>query len=154
MQRSICQDLLSARFPATRHGMTTLGRRRSGRFEAVIVTAVVLLCQATAWVHGATPHVTCLEHGESMHLTGDVPAAAAHDAERPNLAAAPAEPAAHAHEHCSLQGPRTTSVPARGETFVRAAAAVAAAPALPIAQRPVGVLSLAPKTSPPRAPAV
>jgi len=134
--------------------VTILGRRRSGRIEAVFVAAVVLLCQAAAWVHGATPHVTCLEHGESMHLTGGAPAADAHHGQRPNLAAAPAEPAAHAHEHCNLQGPRTTSVPAPGESFVRAAAIVAASPALPILQPPVGVLSLAPKTSPPRAPAV
>ena len=115
------------------------------------MAAVVLLCQATAWVHGAMPHVTCLEHGESMHLAAGQEAAAG---ERPVLAVVPAEAAAHAHEHCNLQGPRTTSAPTPDQTLVLAPVLSAAGPAPRRAPPPVGLLHLAPKTSPPRTPVV
>jgi hypothetical protein len=115
------------------------------------VAAVVLLCQATAWVHAAaTPHVICLEHGESVHME---PGAAGHDAERLTLSVPRPESTTHAHEHCGLQGQRTTSATAPARLSLRATFAVApaAAPAaIPLALQ---ILRLAPKTSPPRAPA-
>jgi hypothetical protein len=116
------------------------------------VAAVVLLCQAAAWVHvAATPHVTCLEHGESVHLA---PGAASHDAERLSLSTPRPESTTHAHEHCGLQGQRTTSATAPTRVHARVGFAVAPLPApapTPLALR---LLRLAPKTSPPRAPAV
>jgi len=129
--------------------VTFVFRRERARLGAAVVAAAVLLCQATAWVHAATPHVTCLEHGESVHLTGE---AAALPVDGPAQAIAPAEATAHEHEHCSLQGQRATSAPAPHPTFARAGLVAIAAPALPFAPPVVGLLRLAPKTSPPRAP--
>jgi hypothetical protein len=117
----------------------------------VAVTVVVLLCQATAWVHAAaTPHVTCVEHGESVHLR--VVTSAQLPSPTRTILASSTAPEAHAHEHCALQGPRTTSAStaARESTLaILTPPAPAAPPAAPPALR---LLRLAPKTSTPRAP--
>lgn len=122
------------------------------------MAAFVLLCQAAAWVHAAAiPHVTCVEHGESVHLDaqegakGPAPAQSLGDAV---VAEAADEATAHAHEHCSLQGHRTatTSPPALTDAAATAVPATGPAPASP--PPAVSLLSLAPKTSPPRTPVV
>jgi hypothetical protein len=121
---------------------------------AIVVASVVLLCQATAWVHAAaTPHVTCLEHGESVHLVVATIAPAARAAGGVTVLSASTEADAHAHEHCSLQGPRTTQTgsPARDSSV--ATFALAPVPAVGGERPPLQLLRIAPKTSPPRAPA-
>jgi hypothetical protein len=121
----------------------------------VAVALVVLLGQAAAWVHAAaTPHVTCLEHGESVHLsvrsvTG--PAAGDHGVA---TVAATNDSEAHGHEHCGLQGQRTVTggTPARDS---RAASfGPVSSPAIVAATATAHLLRFAPKTSPPRAPIV
>lgn len=134
--------------------MTSLLRGQRARPGAALVAVLVVLCQATAWVHtAASPHVTCAEHGESVHIAAATPATE----ERQNAAgttldSAPAETATHAHEHCGLQGQRTTGAPGPDATFVRVAHVASFAPDLASAPRSVGLLRLAPKTSPPRTP--
>jgi hypothetical protein len=123
----------------------------------VVVAAFVLLCQAMAWVHvAATPHVTCLEHGDSVHLDTEGPAGLPQgEGDAPAVAAATDDEAtAHAHEHCSLSGHRTTATPGAAPTDVTAAVVAAAPPAATAPPPAVDLLLLAPKTSPPRAPAV
>jgi hypothetical protein len=125
----------------------------------VAVAAVVLLCQATAWVHAAaTPHVTCLEHGESVHLNLAAPATVAGRPASPRggltVAPAPFEPEAHAHEHCGLQGQRTTSSTAPVVDVATASFAPASLPAVARTTPALQLLRLAPKTSPPAAPTV
>jgi hypothetical protein len=116
------------------------------------VAVLVLLCQATAWVHAsATPHVTCLEHGESVHLSVRA-VTPAQPSGGDGLRAALPEAAAHAHEHCGLQSQRTTS---SGDVDqVASDATFAPLPPSPSPRpRPtLAVLRLAPKTSPPRSP--
>jgi hypothetical protein len=115
----------------------------------------VLLCQAAAWVHAATPHVTCAEHGESVHL-----ASANHAAARPvpteasPTVVAAAEVDAHGHDHCGLQGQRTTSAGSPSPASSAATFAPALALIAPETKPPLQLLRLAPKTSPPRAPVV
>jgi hypothetical protein len=131
------------------------------------VAAVVLLCQAAAWVHAAAiPHVTCLEHGESVHLPAHLAAtkataspgnadADAGDGAGAGLAAtaATSELDAHTHDHCGLQGQRTTSAAAPDHESSVARFAPASLPAVADARPVLRLLRLAPKTSPPRAPA-
>jgi hypothetical protein len=129
--------------------------RTAARLGAAFVAAVVLLCQAAAWVHGAaTPHVTCLEHGESVHLAPAAAGAATDTAADPTVRRAPSEPAAHAHEHCGLQGHRTTTSPSPAPTV--ALASFEGPAALVSTRAPVAttLLRFAPKTSPPAAPTV
>jgi hypothetical protein len=133
---------------------------RVARRSASVLAWVVLLCQATAWFHGATPHVTCLEHGESIHLQTDGrPSraslyAGATAARESGLALAPVSmpTAAHEHEHCALQGHRVAPASAAKTTFTLATLTVAALPVEPAARGAVGLLRFAPKTSPPRTP--
>ncbi|HVZ75262.1 MAG TPA: hypothetical protein VHJ20_22950 [Polyangia bacterium] len=129
--------------------------RQDRRFGAAFVAAFVLLCQAAAWVHAAaTPHVTCVEHGESVHLVGAATDASAQPAADDALSAAPVATASHAHEHCGVVGHRTTVAPAPTPA---APLATIDAPAIHVgthAVLPTTVLSFAPKTSPPRASSV
>jgi hypothetical protein len=124
--------------------------RHERRWHADFVVGLVLLCQAGAWVHAAaTPHITCLEHGESLHLAaGDA------DPHGDGLSIAPvlAEPSAHAHEHCSLQGQRSTSASFPARTFVAVHLVPVPEPVVALGDRAVQLLRLAPKTSPPRTP--
>jgi hypothetical protein len=112
--------------------------------------------QAAAWLHAASvSHVTCLEHGESVHG-----AASATDAERQapdadgtsRTQAAPE--AAESHDHCTsgallrwrdvaLTAPATTGQLTVSERPLPRVATHEAAPASV-------VYLLAPKTSPPR----
>ena len=145
--------------------MTSLSRRHRTSLTAICaaravvraIAIVVLVGQAAAWVHeSATPHVTCLEHGEQVHLTTQGLVAAA-PRQGTGLAVEPAptaETAAHAHDHCGLQGQRTTSVPAPARALVSAPLAVSTAPAVPNVGPGLLLLRLAPKTSPPRTPVV
>src|SRR5690242_19418259 len=58
--------------PATRNDVSSRLRRYRARGGAAAIrwlAVLVVLCQGAAWVHAvATPHVTCVEHGESVHL--------------------------------------------------------------------------------------
>jgi hypothetical protein len=101
-------------------------------------------------VHAAaTPHVTCLEHGESVHLA---PRDRLPQAQRLAVVDAPDETRAHGHEHCGLQAQGSTPSPAPHGASVAATPPSPAGPA--VEPRPVtGLLRLAPKTSPPHAPA-
>jgi hypothetical protein len=137
--------------------VSALGGRWQARrgTAATAVVAVVLLCQATAWIHAAaTPHVTCLEHGESVHLVVAAVGQPAPAGERGPSIAAEVEPAAHAHEHCGLQGQRSSS--AAAPTCQAGAATAPRAQTLPAAEPRLALrlLRLAPKTSPPAAPVV
>jgi hypothetical protein len=130
-------------------------RHPAARAGAAFVAAFVLLCQAAAWVHAAaTPHVTCFEHGESVHLPTASASAATDTAADAAVRAAPRESTAHAHEHCGLQGHRTTTAPAAPPSLARASFAAPAT--LAVSREPVAttVLRFAPKTSPPAAPTV
>jgi hypothetical protein len=154
----MCAPPLVARdLPCYPWGVGVLFHRRDRtRPGAAFVVALVLLGHATAWVHAATPHVTCLEHGESVHLATGVRASAqalAHQAGGSVLASELTGAGAHGHEHCSVQSSRSTSAPTPHPTFVRTAPLAAVAPASILAPPAVLLLRLAPKTSPPRPPA-
>jgi hypothetical protein len=122
------------------------------------VAAVVLLGQASTLLHeAATPHVVCLEHGERVHL--DSPSGGVVDADGPRAAvvaidAAPRENAEHAHEHCSLQGPQSTTTPTDALNFLAAPTMARAMPSAPDVRLTPWLLRFAPKTSPPRTPIV
>jgi hypothetical protein len=126
--------------------------------SAALVAAIVLLGQASTLLHeAATPHVVCLEHGERVHL--DSPSGVVMDAVGPRadvvtVDAAPRESADHAHEHCSLQGPQSTTTPTDARNFLAAPAMARALPAAPDVRTTPWLLRFAPKTSPPRAPTV
>jgi hypothetical protein len=133
---------------------TTSALRRRGLLLAVLLAA----SQVGAWVHAAAvAHVTCLEHGESIHA--DVLAARdASSTER--FAVAPdarvgAAPAARpGHEHCgggALVRWRDVAL-AAPVAIARAPLATTAAPPFdraPAVLRGRDVYLLAPKTSPP-----
>jgi hypothetical protein len=137
-------------------------RARSGAAAIRWLAVVVVLCQGAAWVHAAaSPHVTCVEHGESLHLAllgqaagqrasdlGDVGGVAL------GLVDAPADAAAHGHEHCGLQGQGSTSAPAHQRASVDLAVLSTPAPFTAPPRPATALLRLAPKTSPPGAPAV
>jgi hypothetical protein len=122
------------------------------------VAAIVLLGQASALLHeAATPHVLCLEHGERVHL--DSPSGVRIRAVAPRadvlaIDAAPSENADHAHEHCSLQGPRSTTTPTGTRNFLAAPTTARAMPSAPDFRATPWLLRFAPKTSPPRTPIV
>lgn len=127
----------------------------------MIVALVVLFGQAAAWVHAAaTPHVTCLEHGDSVHLAvagtaGAAPiVAGSASVDRAAVTASVEGSEAHGHEHCSLRAQRLTTP---GAPVIDSTAALLepdVLPALVFATPPSHLLLLAPKTSPPRAPVV
>jgi hypothetical protein len=121
------------------------------RASAAFVAALVLLCQAAAWVHtAAIPHVTCAEHGESVHLPTQGQAAPLDGVA--TAATADDDAAAHAHEHCNFQGHRTAQAQSPELGNAGASFVATASPAPEAAHQPVRLLSLAPKTSPPRTP--
>jgi hypothetical protein len=127
------------------------GRQRA-RPGATFVAVVVLLCQATAWVHAAaTPHVTCLEHGESVHLASGGEGA---QGAGPAILAATTPATTHAHEHCNLQGQSGGSAPVPERSVVRALFAPVPQLRAPRVRPAAALLRFAPKTSPPPAPAV
>jgi hypothetical protein len=114
---------------------------------------LLLVCQATAWVHEATPHVTCLEHGERVHLIigRQAPGQMAPGASAVVLVAAESD--AHGHEHCALQGQRADSAAAPAPASAPALFAPAPLPIVAAVGPSRPLLRLAPKTSPPPAPA-
>jgi len=115
-----------------------------------VVAVIVLLCQGTALVHAAAmPHVTCLEHGESIHL----PAASGEVRAGLTSVSAPTSTAAHDHEHCNVQAQRTTPVSAPVPAIMGVCLAPEPLPAAPGVATSFGLLRFAPKTSPPPAPA-
>jgi hypothetical protein len=129
--------------------------RTAARVGAAFVAVAVLFCQATAWVHAAaTPHVTCLEHGESVHLAPGPASVATDTAADPALRRAPIEATAHAHEHCGLQGHRPTTAPVATPSLALAAFESPATFIPPRAPALAAPLLFAPKTSPPAAPTV
>ena len=110
-------------------------------------SAAVLLAFAlgAAWVHESRPHVYCASH-QALEEAGSGPAVTA----RPyaTLASAAAD---RAHEACSLVGQH----PDRAPPPVLPAAALAARAGISAgadgsAGRPIDLLAVAPKTSPPR----
>ena len=130
--------------------MTSLRRPHGARLATAFVAVLALLGQATALVHeAATPHVTCLEHGERVHLTVS---ATRSPVEGLAIEAAPREPSTHAHDHCSVQSQRGTTAPTPARAFVAAHFFTAPAPTIPRVERALRLLRLAPKTSPPRTP--
>jgi len=139
---------VSARRPA---------RRASPALWAVAL--VVIASQAGAWLHAAaTPHVTCVEHGESVHLdvrsgAPDVQAGGAAQL-ADALDAAPSAPAAHAHDHCRVQASRVFASAAPARTVAALPAPLPKLPATAVPRSPLQLLFLAPKTSPPRPPVV
>jgi hypothetical protein len=124
------------------------------------VAAIVLLGQGSTLLHeAATPHVTCVEHGERVHL--DHPAGArlralvvAPSADVLALDAAPSESGDHAHEHCGLQGPRSTTTPTGARDFLIAPVTARVTHSVPNVSVTPWLLRFAPKTSPPRTPTV
>jgi hypothetical protein len=138
--------------------VSSLRRRHRLSPSAALVAAIVLLGQASTLLHeAATPHVTCLEHGERVHL--DHPSAdrlhalvVAPSADVLAVDAAPSETADHAHDHCGLQGPRSTTAPTDARDFLTAPATTRVMASVPHGSATPWLLRLAPKTSPPRAP--
>jgi hypothetical protein len=138
--------------------VSSLRRRHRLSPSAALVAALVLLGQASTLLHeAATPHVTCLEHGERVHL--EHPSGVriralvvAPSADVLAVDAAPSESAEHAHEHCGLQGPRSTTTPTDARDFLTAPATALVRPSVPRVSATPWLLRLAPKTSPPRAP--
>jgi hypothetical protein len=136
-------------------------RHARPRIATAAIAVGVLLCHAAAWVHSAaTPHVTCFEHGERVHLDQAAhlhgPAAAPRaDHDRLTVASVVAESAAHGPEHCGLFNHRSTS--ATTPPALSAHAQTEPAPAMPPApteRASAQLLRLAPKTSPPGTPTV
>jgi hypothetical protein len=124
--------------------------------SAALVAAIVLLGQASTLLHeAATPHVMCLEHGERVHL--DSPSGVGvitSGADVVAVDAAPRQSADHAHEHCSLQGPQSTTAPTNARNFLIVPATARAMPSAPNVSATPWLLRFAPKTSPPRTPIV
>jgi hypothetical protein len=113
------------------------------------------MCQGAAWVHAAaTPHVTCVEHGESVHLALRAGHSPVQRAATLDVLGAPADATAHGHEHCGLQGQGSTSAPTPHRTAVDVPVLSTPTPSAAPARAPAALLRLAPKTSPPRPPAV
>lgn len=123
--------------------------RRARASGAALVAAVVVLCQAAAWVHtAATPHVTCLEHGESVHLA----TAARLVSQVPlTVVATPTDIVAHGHEHCGVVSQGQSPAPESVRALADAVLATPPMPALAAPSSALALLRLAPKTSPPRA---
>jgi hypothetical protein len=117
---------------------------------------VVLLGQAAAWVHSAaTPHVTCLEHGDSVHLavahtTG--PAASVANVHRLAVTSPTEGAEAHGHEHCSLRAQRVATPDAPSVASAAALLTPDVVPPIVVATASSHLILLAPKTSPPPAP--
>jgi hypothetical protein len=129
-------------------------RQPGARVGAAFIAAFVLLCQATTWLHAAaTPHVTCFEHGESVHLAA-APTADVNEAADATARPTPAEAAAHAHEHCGVQGHRTTTAPASAPALTLVSFAAPVTRAVCRAPAATTLLLFAPKTSPPATPTV
>jgi hypothetical protein len=119
----------------------------------VAVALVVLLGQAAAFVHGAaTPHVTCLEHGESVHIPVGHPGAHTPATAGISVAAAADEAELHGHEHCGVQAQRSATAADAARDASAAIFAPAPHVALAALPPPRHLLRLAPKTSPPCAP--
>jgi hypothetical protein len=125
---------------------------RIARLRTAWVAAVVLVSQASVWLHDArTPHVTCQEHGEAVHLDlgGNSPAGddSRHDAV-PSIYGVVLE---HQHDHCGIV--HSTGGPAWIPAAIFVPAGAAPPPGRPVAAggKPVHLLRLAPKTSPPSA---
>ncbi len=148
------------RFPATGLTVSSAPRHARPRIAAAAIAVVALLCHAGAWVHtAATPHVTCVEHGESVHLdqpAHQAPVAAAFsDHDRLTVASAIAESAAHEHEHCGLANHRTASATTPPALSAHAQTEpVQEMPPAPGERVSAQLLRLAPKTSPPGTPTV
>ena len=151
--------------PATRNVVSFRLRRHRARSGAAAIrwlAVLVAVCQGAAWVHAAaTPHVTCVEHGESVHLAlrGGHAASQRTSAARDvgvalGLVGAPTDAASHGHEHCGLQGQGSTSAPLHQRASVDLAVLAAPPPFTTPSPPATALLRLAPKTSPPRAPAV
>lgn len=127
------------------------GRRARGLLLAVLLAAA----QGSAWVHAAiVAHVTCLEHGESIHALktarGD---AGPREAVGGTARLTGAEAAATAHEHCAggallrwrdvgLSAPAASAAPS-------ALAPQLASPTDARRLTATAVYLVAPKTSPP-----
>ena len=129
-------------------------RIQSARLQGVILAALLVASQTSAWVHAAVvSHATCAEHGELIHAGAAAP-------ETQDAAGAPAGaavlanvPTASAHEHCgagallrfrelALAAPIAVAlVPTLSSPRVRAGA--------PPLVRGADVYLVAPKTSPP-----
>jgi hypothetical protein len=112
----------------------------------------MLVFQALAWLHTAcVPHVTCPEHGQGQHVAARLQGAPADPVTRTTVAASTAE--AEQHDHCGLQHQGRGGVATPHRAFAPAAEHALRVPAPRPTAVPASVISFAPKTSPPRAPA-
>jgi hypothetical protein len=129
------------------------GRRARGLLLAVLLAAA----QGSAWLHAAVvAHVTCLEHGESIHAA----VASSHDAdprdEGPDAnRLTGAEAGVAAHDHCAggaLLRWRDVALAAPASSGSPVASVTATLDGQPFGTGAASALyRLAPKTSPPRA---
>jgi hypothetical protein len=131
-------------------------RLRGVRFQGVILAALLLASQTSAWLHAAAvSHATCAEHGEMIHA-GSIAPESAHAAAEPSDAALRGDDSTVSrHEHCG-----SSALLRFRDAALPAPIAVAFSPTVPSSRLRDGVVPLprgadvyvvAPKTSPPRA---
>ncbi len=119
-----------------------------------------MLGQVAGYAHLAfTSHVTCAEHGELVEADGGDQGASAADtlAAREHAAGGHADlstagDGAHDHDHCTLAPHRRDRVTHEGALVLVPAATAAVADGVRFAiapPRPIALLALAPKSSPP-----
>jgi hypothetical protein len=123
--------------------------------RALLLAVLLAAAQGSAWLHASVvSHVTCLEHGESIHAAeGRTPGLAAGSrVEAPSLSADPV--AAAGHDHCAggaLLRWRDVAIDApTGAVPLPPVAPPPAPPPAPAAASCAVAYVVAPKTSPPR----
>lgn len=131
----------------------TGGRRPSWRWGVSAIALLCLLGQTSALAHRVlVQHVTCAEHGESIHVSpASAAAVPARGVEPPAFAATVVEEAER-HEHCAAADTRGATprlVPDETAGPVPAGALVPPARASGVGPA-VAAYVIAPKTSPPR----
>lgn len=140
--------LAHRRRPATRGTLRAL---------ATVIAVLVGLSSLGQFAHFLlVPHAICAEHGELLELDEAHGHAESHASPSPDESAHASSELAAEHEHCQLlaRGQREQAEPTPPTIVVLpAGVAVAALPVLPRAAvfEAISALSLAPKTSPPRA---
>ncbi len=126
------------------------------RFRAVILAALLLASQTSAWLHAAAvSHATCAEHGEMIHAGAVAPESDRAEAEPSSPALRGDVSGVSGHEHCG-----SSALLRFRDAALPAPIAVAFALTPPSSRLRDGVVALprgadvyvvAPKTSPPRA---
>jgi hypothetical protein len=137
---------------------TTARVAKPRRFGGLALAVVLVVSQTAAWLHAiAVAHVTCVEHGESIHAPAP---AAASDARGPQTAAAAVVASddvatVAAHEHCAsgalLRWRALAIAPPAATIDLPPIAGIPPGHVPPVAAATTAVYRLAPKTSPPHA---